>query len=85
MQPGGPHSMPGTPGGCRPQSSSVQSLKGAGAGMGMGAIVITKEYHIEAIQRPQRPGTSWPGNRPMTPSNRFAPRAIVTCAKAGDV
>lgn len=65
----------------RPMSSSMESLKESSAEMGMGEILITKEYYIEATQRPLRPGTSWPGVRPMTPSSKFAPRAFVTCAK----
>lgn len=85
MRPDGPPYTSGPPGGCRPESSSMDSLKGAGADIGMGAIVITKEYYIEASQRPQRPASSWPSGRPMTPSAKFAPRAIVTCKKAEDV
>lgn len=62
----------------RPESSSAESTKG----LGVGTITITKEYHIEASHRQQRPGSIWPGTRPMTPSARFAPRAIVTCEKS---
>lgn len=85
MRPGGPPPSPGSPAYCRSESSSVVSPKDSGANIGMGAIVITKEYYIEASQRNHRPGTSWPSVRSMTPSTRFAPRAIVTCGKADDV
>lgn len=51
----------------------------ANRGTGIGTIMITKEYQIEEAHKEPRPRASL---APFTPlSQRFGPRAIVTCER----